>query len=163
MSATVDRLAEMEGQTRPLPWPTEVFYEGLSPDQFAFIVGLSQAWPLLRDEIARLEASVLSISSENAQLHGEHRRVVAGSTALGQQLADLTARAQRDKAEAATALASMTRERDALLKTVHKLPDRAAAADRVCHSFTTTKSGSGGAHGFIDGAALDEWRATLDG
>jgi hypothetical protein len=157
MSATVDRLVEMESLTAPLPWPLEQFYE-MPGDMFQLLYGLTQAWPLIREEVARLESSVLELSAENAQLHAEHRRVVSGATALGSQLADLTERHERTTAENAEAMDVLTRQRDVLQRTVQQLPARFAAAEAVCESFTTTKTGSGGAHGFIDGAALDAWK-----
>jgi hypothetical protein len=158
MSTTVDRLVEMEKLTAPLPWPIEQFYD-MPGDMFQLLYGLTQAWPLLRGEIGRLEAAVLSLSAENAQLHDEHRRVVAISTALGHQLGDLSERYGRATTEHTTALDAVTRERDELRRQVEELPARFVAAEKVCESLTTAKSGTGGAHGFFDGEALDAWKA----
>jgi hypothetical protein len=109
--------------------------------------------------MVKLEADAATVRAENDQLHAEHRRLVHNATALGDELATLRAHYARDVGEARSALAAAQREAAAALAKLADLPARSAAAERVAESFTTTKSGSGGAHGFIDGAAYDAWKA----
>ena len=160
MSATTDRLVEMAAMTAPLPWPVHDFYGNLTRDQFQLVLGLTQAWPLLREEMAELEASVLSLSSQNAQLRSERCRIIAGSTAQARRIESLTASAADQAQQDHGLIARLNAETARLGAIVTALPERFVAAERVCESFTTTRQGSGGAHGFIDGHALDAWRAT---
>jgi hypothetical protein len=158
MSATTDRLDQLAAQTAPLPWPVEDFYS-MPGDQFQLLFALSQAWPLLRSEVAELEATTRTLSAQNAQLHAEHARIVSNNTVLGRMLEQAKAKLESDATAHAGIVEELTAERNALLKTVHQQPERTALAEKVCESFTTTKSGSGGAHGWIDGTALDAWKA----
>lgn len=157
MSATVDRLDELEAQTAPLPWPVHDFYN-MPGDQFQLLYALTQAWPLLRREILDLEAAVVSLGKENAGLHDEHRRVVGGSTALGRELGELRERYDRETAEAAEESRVVTAELDRVNALVTKLPIKALAADAVCASIGSARQGSGGAFGWYDGEAHDAWK-----
>jgi hypothetical protein len=157
MSATTDRLDELEAQTAPLPWPVHDFYD-MPGDQFQMLFALAQAWPLLREEIRSLEAAVVSLGSENAQLHSEHRRVVAGSTALARDLSDERANHERWLSETTERLKVLTADRDGLAAKVAQLPLRALAAEAVCASIEKPQRGSGGAYGRYDGEALDAWK-----
>lgn len=159
MSEVVQRLEDMESLTRPLPWPVDQFYD-LPGDMFQLVYGLTQAWPMLKDEVADLEATAATVQAQNDQLHAEHKRLAHAATAFADELADLHARYDRDVGQLATELHATQRRLNDALTRLSDLPAKAAAAERVCESFTTTKSGSGGAYGFIDGAALDAWRAT---
>ena len=156
MSAAVERMKVLEAQTAPLPWPVEDFYD-MPDDQFQFLVALSQAWPHLRDEINDLETTVVSLSKENAQLHDEHARVVAGTTQLGRDLTECRERAGRMVEDLQERLRVANEERAQFATAVAHLPMRAAAADAVCASIDANKQGSGGAFGWYDGEALDAW------
>lgn len=157
MSATTDRLDQLEAQTAPLPWPVHDFYD-MPGDQFQMLYALTQAWPLLRQEIKELESAVLALGKENAGLHSEHARVVAGSTALGRELGELRERHERETGESAESHRVLEAENDRLNGLVSKLPVKSLAADAVCASLDSTHQGSGGAYGYYDGEALDAWR-----
>lgn len=164
MSATTDRLDELEAKTAPLPWPVHDFYD-MPGDQFQLLFSLTQAWPLLRQEIRDLESAVVSLGKENAQLHGENRRAVAGSTALARDLNELRQRHDRETAEAAEQARIQDAEIDRVNTLVTNLPLKARAADAVCASIESPRMGSGGAWGWYDGEAHDAWKKakTADG
>ncbi len=157
MSATTDRLREIEAGTAPLPWPVEDFYD-MPDDQFVMLVALSQAWPLLRDEIAELEMTVLALSRENAQFHSEHRRLANGAAALEKSLTDLRERVAQDAAESAEHTRILEKELDTANRQLAALPIRTLAAEAVCVSIDANKRGSGGAFGWYDGEAHDAWK-----
>jgi len=167
MSETVDRLNKMEEQTARAPWPVGSFGyvgKGWPAAAFAFVYGLNQAWPLLREEIAELEEEVARLRPENAQLRAEHARLVPGATALGHQLEELKTRYEDEVSSLRSELEVARRERDDMQRAIAALPRRIQAAERVCNSIRTTMPGPrravpSGAHGWFDGTALDEWKA----
>ena len=157
MSASVDRLNELEAQTAPLPWPAEDFFD-MPDDQFQMLVALQQAWPHLRDEIGQLEATVVALSKESTQLHREHERITAGSAALARSLETVTVTLARERAEARDYIERLEKELDTANEKVRNLPLAAAAADAVCRSLDQARKGSGGAFGHYDGEAYDAWK-----
>lgn len=65
MSQVIDRLDEMAALCPPLPWPLAGFC-AIDGSQFAFLYGLTQAYPALRDEVRLLEEKVATFSEQLA-------------------------------------------------------------------------------------------------
>jgi len=150
----------MERATAPMPWPVEAFY--LMPDDmFAFLFGLTQAWPLLRSEIRNLETLAGDLLDENAAHKIEHPRLADRINTTAKALRDERDGRAREVAELRAVVTRMAEEIATLRAKVRALPSRLAAAEAVCRSINTIRSGSGGAFAHYDGAAHDAWKALV--
>lgn len=146
--------------TVPVPFdPSALPHLPYYPELFTAVQSLGQAYPLLRDEILSLEATVVSLSRENMQLHHEHERITAGSSELSRSLEACTAQRAREQDEARAYIERLEKELDTANEKVKNLPLAAAAADAVCRSLDQARKGSGGAFGHYDGEAYDAWKA----
>lgn len=162
MSATVDRMEEIIAATVPVPFdPSVLPHLPYYPELFTAVHSLGQAWPLVRDEMASLESTVVALSRENTQFRAEHERLTAGIADLTFSLTDCRERRARESAEAQAQIATLTTELAAAAETVRNLPVRHAAADAVCRSLDQSRQGSGGAFAHYDGEAYDAWKAAL--
>jgi hypothetical protein len=157
MSKTTDRLDQIQEGTAPLPWPPEFFYN--MPDaEFMFLYALSQAYSALRAEVLAADAGIEVAIEENRNYRVEHGRiaeklnVMTAAAATINTYHDATVRELRDK------LTAMTADADQLRAELNDLPLRTAAAERVCDSIDTQRSGSGGQYAYYDVSAHNEWK-----
>jgi hypothetical protein len=157
MSATTDRLREMERQTAPLPWPVHDFHD-MPADQFSMLYALTQAWPLLKAEVAELEATVVKLAGENTSLKTERVGLVHNATEATRQLNQSQEKSVRLLAELREQVRVAIEERDKLAARVANLGLANAAAHTVCASIDSARVGSGGAWGHYDGEAHDAWK-----
>jgi hypothetical protein len=161
VTTTTDRLSEFEAQCNPPPWPVTFFYD-MPDEEFTFLFALSQAWPLLRDELLMAEATINHMEQVATERDSERARILDHVVELEKTL-------ETERRQAAVRIATLEHqlgvsrgevEQLTTIIAAKKIELRTALAERVCNSLQSRGlQGPHMTHGHYDAKALADWKA----